>query len=49
MSQSTARKIVKFIRKQTDLTDIQDTLIDKYEIGYDEAELLLMLSKTNFA
>ena len=48
MSTAQARKIVKFIRKQTDLSDIEDILVDRYEIGYDEASLLLMLSKTNF-
>lgn len=48
MSSSQAKRIVKFIREQKSTCGLKDVLVDKYEIGYDEAALLIMMSKTNF-
>ena len=49
MSKSRAKTIVKFIRSQKITKDLKDILVDRYEIGYDDARLLIMLSKTNFS
>ena len=49
MTAARVRSIVKFIRGQKTTRDLKHVLVDQYEIGYDEAALLIMLSKTNFA
>ena len=48
MSKARAKSIVKFIRAQSSTRGLKDILVDKYEIGYDDAALLIMLSETNF-
>ena len=48
MNKTRARQIVKFIRSQTSKRDLKDILVDRYEIGYDDASLLIMLADTNF-
>jgi hypothetical protein len=51
MTQAQAKNLVKFIRSQTteeELLDLRDTLVDEYEIGYSEADLLIMLAQTDF-
>jgi hypothetical protein len=50
MNSAKAKRIVAFIRRQPRVgRDFKDLLVDKYEIGYDEAVLLLLLAKTDWA